>query len=147
MVEKSEKEPETKDVESEPQNEDNVKQTAEKAGEKGEKRKSEEEVRNLVDAELEKEAEAICKDLEETNKHLIKLIYDDIGLEAFKELHEKTLEIEKNGGFMTADKKRRKTKGGVFFQLARDKIGKAKFSDYCKRNYQARKKQKTDKSK
>lgn len=110
------------------------------------KRKIDEKVNNIVDAELPEEVEEISKKLKETNKHLLKLILDEIGLDRMKELEKKTFEVYQGEGLFTSDKSRKKTVGGVFLHLAKEEIGNPKFNSLCKQNNKVRKKQKNSKT-
>jgi hypothetical protein len=75
--------------------------------------------------ELQVVAEDIARQLGEKArkpKRQIFLIVKRCGVEFAQKLLEDTKEIESNGGMMTQDGKRRRTPGGVFFHLARQRI-------------------------
>lgn len=85
----------------------------------------EDKPRKLTSKEVETEAARVAKILGETERtprrqiaKLVKLI----GVEYVDDLVKRTLEIEENGGMMTANGERRRTVGGVFFQLARETL-------------------------
>lgn len=96
----------------------------------------------VVDAELSEEVEKVCKDLKEENRHLMKLIYESIGLKKMNNLLEKTEEVEKGEGIKTDDGLRRRTRGGVFLYFVREEMGKEAFMSLVKQNQRERKKQK-----
>ncbi len=64
----------------------------------------------------------IATELKEPNIWLIRSIGGMLGMEAVEELFQRTLEIEAAGGMMTKEGDRRRTTGGVFFLLARDRM-------------------------
>lgn len=71
----------------------------------------------------------IAKALEESEPDpvaTIQRLVEVCGEELADELLYETLQIEKRGGLMVPDKNRRRTKGGVFFQLARDRLSSRK---------------------
>src|SRR5690348_17061273 len=61
----------------------------------------------------------IATQLNESNTRLIQQIIEAIGPEATQAHLRQALEVEANGGMLTADGRRRRTPGGVFFLLAR----------------------------
>lgn len=63
--------------------------------------------------------EEIAQALTEENIDLIKSAVDVIGAERAQELLRQALAVEAQGGMMTSDQSRRRTPGGVFFQLIR----------------------------
>mmetsp|Transcript_16376 Transcript_16376/g.20250 ORF Transcript_16376/g.20250 Transcript_16376/m.20250 type:complete len:148 (-) Transcript_16376:811-1254(-) len=89
--------------------------------------------------EICEEVIKLCEELQEENKHLFSLVYKKIGSEEFQKLLEKTKEVEKGEGIKTADGSRKKTPGGVFLHLARDKVGKSEFSKICNLNQKEKK--------
>ena len=114
--------------------------TTENGTKPGEKRK----IGNSVKANIPAELEKICDELKEENHHLMKLIYDDIGLEELQVIVTQVWKIEKEGGMMTIDESRRRTPGGVFLHLMKDKLGKDKFNLMMKLNQKERKKLKAE---
>ena len=63
--------------------------------------------------------EEIAQALMEKNVALIKTAVEVIGAERAQELLRQALAVEAQGGMMTSDQSRRRTPGGVFFQLIR----------------------------
>jgi hypothetical protein len=63
---------------------------------------------------------AIARALREPKIGLLQKLADNVGIEKIEELYQRTLEIEAAGGMTTANGKRRRTPGGVLFQLTRD---------------------------
>jgi len=59
----------------------------------------------------------IAYKLKEPKVHLLKRVCERIGQQKTSELCSATLDVESSGGLMTVDGKRRRTSGGVFFQL------------------------------
>lgn len=77
--------------------------------------------------------ERICKELQETNYILVRLILKEIGnYEVCKMMLKQTHRLEKGNGIRTADNKRRKTPGGVFFHLAQNRLGQKRFNQLNK---------------
>lgn len=109
---------------------------------KAEETKKKRKVGTFVKAELPDEVKEICKQLKEENFHLIKLIYEDVGLKSLQAVMAEVLAIEQGDGMLTADKKRKRTPGGIFLHLMKEKIGKEKFNLLVKMNQKERKKQK-----
>ena len=75
--------------------------------------------------DLYKETGKISKTLGETNKHakkLIRLIIGTCGLEFAQKIVEETEAIEAQGGMKTKDQTRRRSKGGVFFYIVKDRL-------------------------
>ena len=64
-------------------------------------------------------ADAIAKALNERNIDLLRIVIDAIGPEQAQTHLAATLDVEAQGGMLTADGSRRRTPGGVFFLLAR----------------------------
>lgn len=62
----------------------------------------------------------IARALHEPKIGLLQKLADHVGIEQVEELFQRTLEIEAAGGMYTANGKRRRTAGGVLFQLTRD---------------------------
>lgn len=78
-------------------------------------------------------------------------VYQAIGEQKMADLCSATLDIESAGGLMTVDGKRRRTPGGVFFQLLKNDANITKdtidyiFSDDQKRFFNDKKKKKKQK--
>lgn len=68
--------------------------------------------------------EEIAQALTEKNVDLIQTTVEVIGAERAQEFLRQALEVEAQGGMMTSDQSRRRTLGGVFFQLIRKGISK-----------------------
>ncbi len=64
----------------------------------------------------------IATELQEPNIWLIRSIAGILSMEAVEEIFQRTLEVEAAGGMMTKQGDRRRTTGGVFFLLARDRM-------------------------
>jgi hypothetical protein len=62
----------------------------------------------------------IARTLREPKIGLLQKLADHIGMDKLDELFQRALEIEAAGGMYTANNKRRRTPGGVLFQLTRD---------------------------
>lgn len=62
----------------------------------------------------------IARTLREPKIGLLQKLADHIGMDRLDELYQRTLEIEAAGGMYIANNKRRRTPGGVLFQLTRD---------------------------
>lgn len=62
----------------------------------------------------------IAETLNEPNIILVRKVIRLIGPERAETCLQKTLEVEANGGMMTRDGSRRRTPGGVFFQVVRE---------------------------
>lgn len=62
----------------------------------------------------------IARTLHEPKIGLLQKLADHIGMEKLEELFQRTLEIEAAGGMFTSNGKRRRTPGGVLFQLTRE---------------------------
>ncbi|XP_054159841.1 phosphorylated adapter RNA export protein-like [Oppia nitens] len=58
--------------------------------------------------------------LKEPKVDLLKRVFETIGESKMTELFSATLDVESSGGLMTLDGKRRRTPGGVFFQLLKN---------------------------
>lgn len=68
--------------------------------------------------------EEIAHALTEKNVELIKTAVEVIGAERAQALLQQALAVEAQGGMLTSDESRRRTPGGVFFQLVRKGISK-----------------------
>lgn len=77
----------------------------------------------------------ICADLREGNRAAVKRVVTAIGIEPSLTLLQQTLELETNGGMLTRDGQRRRTPGGVFFQLARAVVPKELHSQVFPMSY------------
>ena len=75
--------------------------------------------------EIQKEAKKIAENLGETEDDPVKqiaLLIEKCGLEFAQQIAEETDKIEAKGGMKTHNRKRRRTKGGVFFFLAKGRM-------------------------
>lgn len=99
---------------------------------------------NVVNADISEDLKKLCDKLKETNLHLMKLIYDEIGFKSMTEYVSEVEKIEKKDGLLTADKERKRTSGGIFFHLVRQKLGRDKFNFLVKLNQKERKRQKKE---
>ncbi len=63
---------------------------------------------------------AIARALHEPKIGLLQKLADHVGIDRVEELYQRTLEIEAAGGMTTSNGKRRRTAGGVLFQLTRE---------------------------
>lgn len=73
-------------------------------------------------SEPDERIRAIARALHEPKIGLLQKLADHVGIDKVEELYQKTLEIEAAGGMYTANGKRRRTAGGVLFQLTRELI-------------------------
>jgi hypothetical protein len=80
----------------------------------------------------------ICADLREGNRAAVKRVVAAIGAEQSLALLRQALELEANGGMLTRDGQRRRTPGGVFFQLARVIVPKDQYPRVFPPTYQLR---------
>ncbi|MBK8050447.1 MAG: hypothetical protein IPK16_27110 [Anaerolineales bacterium] len=78
---------------------------------------SEEEPRERQPSERIRE---MARSLHEPKVGLLQRLADKIGMEKMEEFYQRTLELEAAGGMPTANGKRRRTAGGVLFQLTRE---------------------------
>jgi len=70
-------------------------------------------------------AKEVAKQLGETDqvpKRQIQLLIGKLGIEFVQQVLDETFVVEANGGMMVADRARKRTVGGVFFQVAREKL-------------------------
>lgn len=75
----------------------------------------------------------ICKELQETNYILVRLLLKEIGdYDTCKMMLKQTHRLEKGNGIRTADNKRRKSPGGVYFHLACNRLGQKKWNQLNK---------------
>lgn len=75
--------------------------------------------------DIKKEAVKIAEQVGETDGKpisQIELLIEKCGLEFVQKIAEETNKIEEGGGMKTHDRKRRRTKGGVFFFLAKGRM-------------------------
>lgn len=71
----------------------------------------------------------ICKELQETNYILVRLLLKEIGnYDTCKMMLKQTHRLEKGNGIRTADNKRRKSPGGVYFHLGCNRIGQKRWN-------------------
>ncbi|MFN8487985.1 MAG: phosphorylated adapter RNA export RNA-binding domain-containing protein [Caldilineaceae bacterium] len=66
----------------------------------------------------------IIETLNELNEALVQQVIAVIGAARAQEFLQRTLDIEANGGLLTANGQQRRTPGGVFFQLVRKGVSK-----------------------
>lgn len=69
-------------------------------------------------------ATEITETLNEPNVALVHKVVEIVGVERARALLQQTLEVEAQGGMMIVSGKRRRTPGGVFFQLVRKGVTK-----------------------
>ncbi|KAJ1454077.1 PHAX RNA-binding domain-containing protein [Pelagophyceae sp. CCMP2097] len=69
-----------------------------------------------------------AKSLKERNTHLMKASVVAIGLEAARRLVAATVRVQRAGGMLTADGARKRTAGGVFFELLKGEMPKSEFN-------------------
>lgn len=79
-----------------------------------------EEVQEVQERQPDERIRNIARALREPKIGLLQKLADHVGIEKVEELYQRTLEIEAAGGMYTANGKRRRTAGGVLFQLTRD---------------------------
>lgn len=60
--------------------------------------------------------------LNETNHLLLQKVIETVGIERTRTFLEKAVELEAGGGLLVRNKSRRRTAGGVFFQLTREGV-------------------------
>eukprot|EP00388_Colpodella_angusta_P019663 GDKJ01049182.1.p1 GENE.GDKJ01049182.1~~GDKJ01049182.1.p1 ORF type:complete len:535 (-),score=151.21 GDKJ01049182.1:379-1983(-) len=85
------------------------------------------EARTLTDAEVELLLRVTVA-LQEPKYRQLERILRRLGAQKLIDLHDETTEIEAAGGQMVEDGSRRKTFGGVFFTLLRDRVRKGEVS-------------------
>ncbi|CAL1282572.1 unnamed protein product [Larinioides sclopetarius] len=95
---------------------DDVSETSSVHSNKSFKNRKKENFVHLDSAELAA-ARKIIKVLSEPKRHLIYRVVKFIGVEKAMELMKMTEDIEENGGMMIKNQQRRRTPGGVYFQL------------------------------
>jgi hypothetical protein len=64
----------------------------------------------------------IATTLNETNHQLIQKVIETVGVDRTRAFWEKAIEVEAGGGLLVRNKSRRRTPGGVFFQLTREGV-------------------------
>ena len=75
----------------------------------------------------------ICKELQEMNYILVRLALKEIGnYDTCKMMLKQVHRLEKGNGIRTADNKRRKTPGGVFFHLCGNRLGQTRWNQLNK---------------
>jgi len=72
------------------------------------------------DRQPDERVRAMARALREPKIGLLQKLADHVGIDKIEELYQRTLEIEATGGMTTSNGKRRRTPGGVLFQLTRD---------------------------
>lgn len=77
----------------------------------------------IQQAMADKLAEVLGEDQDKA-RTILRRVVDELGGPACVELLRRTLEVESQGGMMTADGSRRRTRGGVFFFLAKQSMTK-----------------------
>lgn len=70
--------------------------------------------------QLDERIRVIARALHEPKVGLLQKLADHVGVDKVEELYQRTLEIEAAGGMTTSNGKRRRTAGGVLFQLTRE---------------------------
>ncbi len=78
----------------------------------------------LENAASEALIQEIATTLNESNIPLLQTVLATIGLERARAFLEKTVEVEAGGGLLVRNKSRRRTPGGVFFQLIREGVNR-----------------------
>ncbi len=73
-----------------------------------------------TDNRLSERVQVMARALREPRVGLLQKLADAVGMEEMERLFARTLEIEAEGGMLTSDGKRRRTPGGVFFQLTKE---------------------------
>ena len=73
--------------------------------------------------EIEQLAERIATALNEPKRETIEAVARELGKEATAKVFFKTAQTLKAGGMMTANGKRKRTPGGLFFFFAKQKLG------------------------
>ena len=79
-----------------------------------------EEVQEVQERQPDERIRVIARALHEPKVGLLQKLADHVGIDKVEELYQRTLEIEAAGGMFTANGKRRRTAGGVLFQLTRE---------------------------
>jgi hypothetical protein len=82
-------------------------------------RQTVERERNVMDALT---ADILAEALQEPNRPLLTKVLRTVGEDRRRALLADTLQCEANGGMLTRDGTRRRTPGGVFFQLVKDHV-------------------------
>eukprot|EP00250_Pteridium_aquilinum_P033215 c5329_g1_i1 orf=257-1210(-) len=91
-----------------------------KANRKREKRKSHRSKNTEIDPKVSF-ITCTCRFLKEPKGHLIEAAVESLGIEVVRDLVHEVETIEKNGGQMTADGRRRRTPGGVLWNVLRSR--------------------------
>lgn len=78
-------------------------------------------------ADIKKVAQVVAQGLKESEKSAIwkiEVMIEQLGIDFVQTTLEETQRIEADGGLMTLDNERRRTRGGVFFFTAKAKLTK-----------------------
>lgn len=75
-------------------------------------------------SETVNESQEIAKALDERRIDLVNAVVTTLGLERAQAFLEETKRVEAAGGMITKNEQRRRTPGGVFFQLIKDQVTK-----------------------
>mmetsp|Transcript_19477 Transcript_19477/g.25157 ORF Transcript_19477/g.25157 Transcript_19477/m.25157 type:complete len:340 (+) Transcript_19477:207-1226(+) len=89
----------------------------------------EEAVQTFSEEDVKLLASRICEVLDEKKVETMQEAIRQLGVHLTMELLDSTLEIEKCGGMLTADKTKRRATGGVFFTFMKEKVGKEVYKD------------------
>ncbi len=72
--------------------------------------------------ELQAVTERLARALNEEKPDLIRRVIEERGVQFAEDLFAETLRVEESGGLLTKDEKRRRTPGGVFLYLAKERM-------------------------
>lgn len=95
-------------------------------------------IKEYPEFELEAVVSQICSVLLEDNQISVRLAVQALGLHAARRLRDETLKIEDEGGLFTADGERRRSPGGVFFELLKGRVDKDTFKNIFAHQTKAR---------
>lgn len=87
----------------------------------------------------------VCRSLSEPKQHLMKKVFELKGKSFILSLVEEVEEVEQSGGQVVADGSRRRTKGGVFFNLLKGKVSKEQWDKVFEDEKEAQKRRKATK--